>query len=89
MIKSLVVQADNLVDIEVIVLSHSQYVNIFITDTYDPITGANGKIHDWNISKHLIKISSKPVIIAGVLKPDNVRWAIIETNPAEVDVHME
>lgn len=89
-IKSLVIHKDNLPELEVIVRTHSQYIDMFITDTYDPTTGASGatgKTHDWNISKHLINISPKPVIIAGGLNPDNVRQAIIETKPAGVDVH--
>ena len=89
-IKSLVVKSDNLNVLEDIVQTHSPYIDLFITDTYDPTTGASGatgKTHDWNISKHLVKISSRPVIIAGGLDPYNVREAIIETNPAGVDVH--
>lgn len=89
-IKSLVVKSNNLNELEDIVQTHSPYIDLFITDTFDPATGASGatgKTHDWNISKHLVKISSRPVIIAGGLNPDNVRKAIIETNPAGVDVH--
>ncbi|MBX2975276.1 MAG: hypothetical protein KF721_04015 [Ignavibacteriaceae bacterium] len=61
-----------------------------MTDTFDPSTGASGatgKTHDWNISKKLINLSSKPVIIAGGLNYKNVKDAILHTHPAGVDVH--
>lgn len=89
-IKSLVVHDNNLQELESIVISFSPWVDMFITDTFDPTTGASGatgKTHDWKISKHLIDLSPKPVIIAGGLNPDNVRQAILFTNPAGVDVH--
>jgi phosphoribosylanthranilate isomerase len=89
-IKSLVVAADNYSELENIVRTLSPWVDAFITDTFDPSTGAEGatgKTHDWNISKKLVEISSKPVIIAGGLNPLNVKNAIMEIRPAGVDVH--
>jgi len=68
----------------------SQFVDAFITDTFDPDTGAEGatgKTHDWNVSKKLVRLSPKPVIIAGGLNHTNVRRAILEINPAGVDAH--
>lgn len=89
-IKSLVVHDNNMQELESTVISFSPWVDMFITDTFDPSTGASGatgKTHDWRISKHLIELSPRPVIIAGGLNPDNVRQAILFTNPAGVDVH--
>lgn len=89
-IKSLVVKGNNLPELEDKVKTLSHWVDMFITDTFDPDTGASGatgKSHDWNISRHLINLSPKPVIIAGGLNPDNVKRAILFTNPAGVDVH--
>ena len=65
-------------------------VDAFITDTYDPATGAcgaTGKVHDWGVSRELVKRSPKPVILAGGLNPENVAAAIKHVNPAGVDVH--
>ena len=65
-------------------------VDAFITDTFDPATGASGatgKTHDWEISRRLVELSTKPVILAGGLNPENVRRAIHEVRPAGVDVH--
>jgi len=89
-IKSLVVAADNYDRLADMVKAFSQYVDAFITDTFDPATGAEGatgKTHDWNISRKLVELSSKPVIIAGGLNPKNVKKAILEIKPAGVDVH--
>lgn len=89
-IKSLVVHGNNLHELESTVISLSPWVNMFITDTFDPVTGASGatgKTHDWRISRRLVEISTRPVIIAGGLNPSNVKEAILATNPAGVDVH--
>ena len=62
----------------------------FITDTYAPETGASGatgRTHDWAVSRRLVQLSPKPVILAGGLTPANVRQAIATVGPAGVDVH--
>jgi phosphoribosylanthranilate isomerase len=68
----------------------SPFVDAFITDTYDPVSGAcgaTGKTHDWNVSRRLVEVSSRPVILAGGLSPENVAEAIRVVHPAGVDVH--
>jgi phosphoribosylanthranilate isomerase len=65
-------------------------VDAFITDTYDPTTGrsgATGKTHAWGVSRRLVELSPKPVILAGGLTPENVRAAVLAVRPAGVDVH--
>lgn len=65
-------------------------VDAFITDTFDPVTGADGatgKTHDWSLSSELVQLSPRPVILAGGLTPDNVRAAILAVGPAGVDAH--
>jgi phosphoribosylanthranilate isomerase len=65
-------------------------VDAFLTDTFDPgtgATGATGLVHDWGISRELVKACSKPLILAGGLHPDNVREAIQAVRPAGVDAH--
>lgn len=89
-IKSLVVTGDNYDKLVKMVETFSPYVDAFITDTFDRVTGAEGatgKTHDWSISKKLVELSPKPVIIAGGLNPGNVKKAILEIKPAGVDVH--
>lgn len=88
--KSLVISENNYSELENMVKTLSPWIDAFITDTFDPITGAEGatgKTHDWSISKKLVEISPKPVIIAGGLNPSNVKKAIFEIHPAGVDVH--
>jgi phosphoribosylanthranilate isomerase len=89
-IKSLVVRENNLSDLLVSVEKLSPFVDAFITDTFDPKTGAEGatgKTHDWNVSAKLREKSSKPLILAGGLTPENVAEAIRAVMPAGVDAH--
>jgi phosphoribosylanthranilate isomerase len=89
-IKSLVVRDDNQSELEDEVHSLSPNIDAFITDTYDPESGAcgaTGKTHDWYVSRKLVEISPRPVILAGGLRPENVARAIGEVRPAAVDVH--
>ncbi|MEI6079285.1 MAG: phosphoribosylanthranilate isomerase [bacterium] len=89
-IKSLVVEKSNLAELTKTIKELEQFVDFFITDTYDAKTGASGatgKTHDWNISKKIVELSTKPVILAGGLTPENVGLAIRTVKPAGVDVH--
>ncbi|OHB40872.1 MAG: N-(5'-phosphoribosyl)anthranilate isomerase [Planctomycetes bacterium GWB2_41_19] len=89
-IKSLIVKDNNLSELEAQLSDYCPHADAFITDTYDPETGAcgaTGKTHNWDISRRLVSISPKPVILAGGLHPDNVREAIQYVRPAGVDVH--
>ena len=89
-IKSLVIKENNLGQVQQTMKLCMQHVDAFITDTFDPLTGASGatgKIHDWNISRDLIAQSPKPIILAGGLNLDNVDEAIQSTQPIGVDVH--
>jgi len=89
-VKSLVVGRKEPAALEADVLEMSPRVDAFITDTYDPSSGASGatgKTHDWRISRRLVEISPRPVILAGGLTPENVAEAIREVRPAGVDSH--
>ncbi len=69
---------------------YAQAADAFITDSFDPATGASGatgKTHPWAISRALVQTLDKPLILAGGLRPDNVRQAILEVRPAGVDAH--
>jgi phosphoribosylanthranilate isomerase len=89
-IKSLVVGMHDDQTLEVMVSELSPFVDAFITDTFDPKTGASGatgKTHNWRVSRHLVELSDRPIIIAGGLTPENVKKAILEVRPAGVDSH--
>jgi phosphoribosylanthranilate isomerase len=89
-IKSLVVTGDNEAMLKEMIRQYNPYVSAFITDTYDPKTGARGATgmtHDWDISRRIVESSDKPVILAGGLTPSNVADAISAVQPAGVDSH--
>jgi phosphoribosylanthranilate isomerase len=89
-IKSLVVGLHSESALQMMIDGYSRYVDAFITDSYDPDTGASGatgRTHDWRISRQLVEMSHRPVILAGGLNPENVRRAILEVKPFGVDSH--
>jgi phosphoribosylanthranilate isomerase len=89
-IKSLVITDKNESELAKTLKELEPFVDAFITDTFDPLTGASGatgKIHDWSISKRFVEHSSKPVILAGGLNSSNVYDSILKVKPAGVDVH--
>jgi len=49
--------------------------------------GGTGKTHDWSISKKIVSLLNKPVILAGGLTPENVADAINYVKPYGVDVN--
>ena len=90
LIKSLVVRPGNLDELAGIAGDFGSLVDAFITDTWDPKTGARGatgKTHDWDASSRIVESAAKPVILAGGLTPDNVGCAIVQVRPAGVDAH--
>src|SRR5262249_17245928 len=89
-IKSLVVGERPIEQLHEVVDRTAPYVDAYITDTFDPhtgATGATGKTHDWSLSRQLVLESPRPVILAGGLHEQNVRAAILEVRPAGVDSH--
>jgi phosphoribosylanthranilate isomerase len=89
-IKSLVVGLHPVEVLERMVRELAPQVDGFLTDTFAPETGAagaTGRTHDWSVSRRLVELSERPVILAGGLTPGNVRRAILEVGPAGVDVH--
>lgn len=89
-IKSLIVRGSNKDTLIDEVRRYEASVDSFITDTFDPVTGASGatgRVHDWEISRRLVTSSVRPLILAGGLNADNVRQAIRTVRPAGVDVH--
>ncbi len=89
-IKSLIVRENNIEELLESLKIFEPYIDAFITDTFDPSTGASGatgKTHDWAVSRRLVEISAKPIILAGGLNPVNVKNSILKVNPAGVDSH--
>jgi phosphoribosylanthranilate isomerase len=89
-VKSLIVRSGNLRELIELVEESYEWVDMFITDTFNPNTGAEGAtglVHDWHDSAELVRLSPRPVILAGGLTPDNVAAAIDLVQPSGVDAH--
>lgn len=89
-IKSLVVREGGRRELMRAAKRFEPLVDAFLTDTFDPATGATGAtglVHDWDVSRELARACSRPLILAGGLAPDNVRRAIHAVRPAGVDAH--
>jgi phosphoribosylanthranilate isomerase len=89
-IKSLVVGKFSEDQLLQAIQAQQAFVDFFITDTFNPKTGASGATgltHDWSLGQRLVAASSKPVIIAGGLNRDNVAQAVTHMRPYGVDVH--
>ena len=89
-IKSLIVSGDNLEELKGQCRTLEHLVDGFITDTFDPETGAcgaTGRTHDWTVSRALREVSRKPLILAGGLTPENVYDAVLRVGPFGVDAH--
>ncbi|MFE9819664.1 phosphoribosylanthranilate isomerase [Streptomyces sp. NBC_00236] len=66
------------------------FVDGFLTDTFDPATGASGatgRVHNWSVSAAIARQVPRPLILAGGLRADTVAEAIRVVRPAGVDVH--
>jgi phosphoribosylanthranilate isomerase len=90
LMKSLIVRPGNLGELAADADAYRPHVDAFLTDTFDPATGATGatgKTHDWAVSRRLVEIAERPVILAGGLHPGNVGEAIRAVRPAGVDAH--
>jgi phosphoribosylanthranilate isomerase len=89
-IKSLVVGLHGEAELEAEARRLAPWVDAFITDTFDPATGATGatgRTHDWTVSRRLVERVTRPVILAGGLTAQNVGAAIRAVRPAGVDTH--
>jgi phosphoribosylanthranilate isomerase len=89
-IKSLVIGLHPVEELLDLVQRTASHVDAYITDTFDPMSGASGatgRTHDWAVSRELVRWSPRPVILAGGLTPENVRDAILAVRPAGVDAH--
>lgn len=90
LIRSLVIRGEDIADLEAEARDWAPFADYFLTDTFDPATGASGatgKTHDWEQSRRLAEGVARPLILAGGLRPDNVGEAIRRVRPAGVDAH--
>ena len=67
-----------------------KYADYYLLDSFNLKTnqvGGTGLVHDWNVSKEIVKKLNKPVFLAGGLNPNNVHDAISIVKPYGVDVN--
>jgi len=69
----------------------SNFVDLILLDSGNPnLTtkelGGTGRIHNWEISKEIVKKVTIPVFLAGGLTPKNALQAIKEVNPYGLDL---
>ena len=89
-IKSLIAKEDNLFELKNTIDEYQPFVDAFIIDSYDPVTGAcgaTGKTNDWVMAKKIVLHADKPVILAGGLNPANITPALRAVCPGGVDCH--
>ena len=49
------------------------------------MNGGTGITHDWSVSRKIVENTNIPIILAGGLKPENVRDAVEQVRPFAVD----
>jgi hypothetical protein len=52
------------------------FVHAFITDTFDPKTGASGatgKTYDWRVTQRLVELTDRPILLAAGIFDNGVR----------------
>ncbi len=68
--------------------TYSKAFDAILLDSYTSKQyGGTGRVHDWELSKQIKQIiEPTPLILAGGLKPENVKEAILTVQPYAVDV---
>ena len=66
-------------------------VDALLLDSGDPFAsiktlGGTGAVHDWSISRRIVRAVSRPVFLAGGLRVKNVTTALTEVEPAGLDI---
>jgi len=64
----------------------TRVADFLMFDTKGPSGGGTGLTHDWNLSRRIRDVVSKPIFLAGGLNPSNVKKAIRLVQPYGVDV---
>lgn len=69
----------------------SQNVDALLLDSGDPkgsikTLGGTGNVHNWDLSREIVKAVDIPVFLAGGLHANNVRQAIEKVRPFAVDI---
>ncbi len=67
---------------------YEPYIDFILLDTKSgKKKGGTGKVHNWDISRKIVKSVNKKVFLAGGLSPDNIQEAINKVKPYAVDTN--
>ncbi len=69
--------------------AYREIADFLLLDSHEPgdaQIGAQGRTHDWGLSRRIVETSPIPVILAGGLGPDNVGAAIAAVQPKGVEL---
>ena len=67
---------------------YEKYVDYLLLDSkVKGRKGGTGRVHDWGISRKIVKSTKCKVFLAGGLNPDNVKEAIDKVKPYAVDTN--
>jgi phosphoribosylanthranilate isomerase len=62
-------------------------VDAFLIDTYSAQSpGGTGQVGDWTVARAFVQRCARPVLLAGGLRPENVKDAVAAVQPWGVDV---
>jgi phosphoribosylanthranilate isomerase len=67
-------------------LAHYPGADAILLDTPSAGYGGSGRTFDWTLAARAVAMSSRPVILAGGLTPENVAAAVTTVRPYAVDV---
>jgi phosphoribosylanthranilate isomerase len=72
-------------------LEVSRYVDAILLDSGNPHKavkelGGTGRIHNWNLSRQIVKAVNVPVFLAGGINAENVREAVDTVYPFGIDL---
>ncbi|MGF6758101.1 phosphoribosylanthranilate isomerase [Paraburkholderia sp. GAS42] len=69
-------------------IGYAPHVDMLLLDsgTQDGL-GGTGQIHDWGVSRAIVRAVELPVILAGGLNPENISAAIEKVDPAGIDAN--
>jgi phosphoribosylanthranilate isomerase len=85
LIKTIYVNPDVLS--ETIIVDAKVFDAILLDSFFGDQYGGTGRVHNWTLSRQIREsVAPTPVILAGGLKPENVKEAILAVQPYAVDV---
>ena len=69
----------------------AEWVDALLLDSGNPFAavrelGGTGRTHDWTISREIVERAGVPVFLAGGIRAENVREAVVAVRPFGIDL---